>query len=79
LTKEAIFAFELNPCKMRILLLGSGGRDMRRPGNKSKRWANPLYIAPGKSWYSTMRKNVSLDIRDFDAIKNSVLMKRSKW
>ena len=70
LTKETIFAFELNPCKMRILLLGSGGREhaLAWKINQSV-WANPLYIAPGNPGTAQCGKNVSLDIQDFDAIK----------
>jgi len=74
LTKEAIFAFELNPCKMRILLLGSGGREhaLAWKINQSV-WANPLYIAPGNPGTAQCGKNVSLDIRDFDAVKKFCL------
>ncbi len=70
MTKETIFAFELNPCKMRILLLGSGGREhaLAWKINQSV-WANPLYIAPGNPGTAQCGKNVSLDIQDFDAIK----------
>ena len=70
MTKETIFAFELNPCKMRILLLGSGGREhaLAWKINQSV-WANPLYIAPGNPGTAQCGKNISLDIQDFDAIK----------
>jgi phosphoribosylamine--glycine ligase len=59
---------------MRILLLGSGGREhaLAWKINQSV-WANPLYIAPGNPGTAQCGKNVSLDIRDFDAIKNFCL------
>jgi phosphoribosylamine--glycine ligase len=55
---------------MRILLLGSGGREhaLAWKINQSV-WANPLYIAPGNAGTAECGKNVSLDITDFDAIK----------
>jgi len=55
---------------MRILLLGSGGREhaLAWKINQSV-WANPLYIAPGNPGTAQCGKNVSLDIADFDAIK----------
>ena len=55
---------------MRILLLGSGGREhaLAWKINQSV-WANPLYIAPGNPGTAQCGKNVSLDIQDFDAIK----------
>jgi phosphoribosylamine---glycine ligase len=56
---------------MRILLLGSGGREhaLAWKINQSV-WANPLYIAPGNAGTAQCGKNVSLDITDFDAIGN---------
>jgi phosphoribosylamine--glycine ligase len=59
---------------MRILLLGSGGREhaLAWKINQSV-WANPLYIAPGNPGTAQCGKNVSLDIHDFDAIKNFCL------
>jgi len=56
---------------MRILLLGSGGREhaLAWKINQSV-WANPLYIAPGNAGTAQCGKNVSLDIADFDAIGN---------
>ena len=59
---------------MRILLLGSGGREhaLAWKINQSV-WANPLYIAPGNPGTAQCGKNVSLDIRDFDAIKKFCL------
>ena len=56
---------------MRILLLGSGGREhaLAWKINQSV-WANPLYIAPGNAGTAQCGKNVSLDITDFDAVGN---------
>ncbi len=54
---------------MRILLLGSGGREhaLAWKINQSV-WANPLYIAPGNPGTASCGINVDLDISDFDAI-----------
>lgn len=54
---------------MRILLLGSGGREhaLAWKINQSV-WANPLYIAPGNPGTAGLGKNVDIDIKDFDAI-----------
>ena len=54
---------------MRILLLGSGGREhaLAWKINQSV-WANPLYIAPGNAGTAQCGKNIPLDITDFDAI-----------
>jgi len=54
---------------MRILLLGSGGREhaLAWKINQSV-WANPLYIAPGNAGTAQCGKNVPLDITDFNAI-----------
>lgn len=54
---------------MRILLLGSGGREhaLAWKINQSV-WANPLYIAPGNPGTAQCGINISLDINDFDAI-----------
>src|SRR5205809_6200711 len=68
--KETIFAFELNPCKMRILLLGSGGREHALAWKLNQSvWTNPLYIAPGNAGTAKCGKNVQLDLKDFDAIR----------
>ena len=54
---------------MRILLLGSGGREhaLAWKINQSV-WANPLFIAPGNPGTAQCGQNVALDITDFDAI-----------
>jgi len=54
---------------MRILLLGSGGREhaLAWKINQSV-WANPLYIAPGNAGTAQCGKNISLSLTDFDAI-----------
>jgi phosphoribosylamine---glycine ligase len=54
---------------MRILLLGSGGREhaLAWKINQSV-WANPLFIAPGNPGTALCGQNVSLDITDFNAI-----------
>lgn len=54
---------------MRILLLGSGGREHALAWKLNQSvWTNPLYIAPGNPGTARCGKNVSLDIKDFDAI-----------
>ena len=54
---------------MRILLLGSGGREhaLAWKINQSV-WTNPLYIAPGNPGTAQLGINVNLDISDFNAI-----------
>ena len=54
---------------MRILLLGSGGREhaLAWKINQSV-WTNPLFIAPGNPGTAKFGVNVDLDINDFDAI-----------
>jgi phosphoribosylamine--glycine ligase len=54
---------------MRILLLGSGGRENALAWKLSQSvWTNPLYIAPGNPGTARYGNNVELDISDFDAI-----------
>ncbi len=55
---------------MRILLLGSGGREhaLAWKINQSV-WTNPLFIAPGNPGTSQYGINVNLDINDFNAIR----------
>ncbi len=54
---------------MRILLLGSGGRENALAWKLSQSvWTNPLYIAPGNPGTARYGNNVNLDISDFDAI-----------
>jgi phosphoribosylamine--glycine ligase len=54
---------------MRILLLGSGGREHALAWKLNQSvWTNPLYIAPGNPGTASCGINVSLDLNDFDAI-----------
>jgi phosphoribosylamine--glycine ligase len=54
---------------MRILLLGSGGREHALAWKLSQSvWTNPLFIAPGNPGTAQCGKNVNLDLSDFDAI-----------
>jgi phosphoribosylamine--glycine ligase len=54
---------------MRILLLGSGGREHALAWKLNQSvWANPLYIAPGNPGTAHYGINVPLDLNDFDAI-----------
>lgn len=54
---------------MRILLLGSGGREhaLAWKINQSV-WTNPLFIAPGNPGTAKYGVNVDLDLHDFEAI-----------
>ena len=54
---------------MRILLLGSGGRENALAWKLSQSvWTNPLFIAPGNPGTAKYGVNVNLDISNFDAI-----------
>src|SRR6185436_4796482 len=54
---------------MRILLLGSGGREHALAWKLNQSvWANPLYIAPGNPGTSQYGINTPIDVNDFDAI-----------
>jgi phosphoribosylamine--glycine ligase len=54
---------------MRILLLGSGGREHALAWKLNQSvWTNPLYIAPGNPGTARCGKNVDIDIKDFEAI-----------
>lgn len=55
---------------MRILLLGSGGREHALAWKLNQSvWTNPLYIAPGNPGTAQCGNNVPIDITNFDAIK----------
>jgi len=55
---------------MRILLLGSGGREHALAWKLNQSvWTNPLYIAPGNPGTATCGVNVPLDLKDFEAIR----------
>jgi phosphoribosylamine--glycine ligase len=54
---------------MRILLLGSGGREHALAWKLSQSvWTNPLFIAPGNPGTAQCGVNVDLDLSDFDSI-----------
>src|SRR5688500_2107320 len=54
---------------MRILLLGSGGRENALAWKLSQSvWTNPLFIAPGNPGTAKYGVNVALDLSDFDSI-----------
>ena len=54
---------------MRILLLGSGGREHALAWKLNQSvWANPLYIAPGNPGTAQCGINVDIVLDDFDAI-----------
>lgn len=54
---------------MRILLLGSGGREHALAWKLSQSvWTNPLFIAPGNPGTAKCGTNIKLDLSDFDEI-----------
>ena len=54
---------------MRILLLGSGGREHALAWKLSQSvWTNPLFIAPGNPGTAQYGTNVNLDLSDFESI-----------
>lgn len=54
---------------MRILLLGSGGREHALAWKLSQSvWTNPLFIAPGNPGTAQYGENVKLNISDFESI-----------
>jgi phosphoribosylamine--glycine ligase len=54
---------------MRILLLGSGGREHALAWKLSQSvWTNPLFIAPGNPGTAQFGKNVNLNLSDFESI-----------
>ena len=54
---------------MRILLLGSGGREHALAWKLNQSvWTNPLYIAPGNPGTARCGTNVNLDINDFESV-----------
>jgi len=54
---------------MRILLLGSGGREHALAWKLHQSvWTNPLYIAPGNPGTAEYGENVSLNINDFEEV-----------
>jgi len=56
---------------MRILLLGSGGREHALAWKLSQSvWTNPLFIAPGNPGTARYGENVKLDLNDFESIAN---------
>jgi phosphoribosylamine--glycine ligase len=59
---------------MRILLLGSGGREhaFARSLSASTR-CKQLFIAPGNAGTASCGKNIPVGVNDFEAIKNTVL------
>jgi len=62
---------------MRILLLGSGGREHALAWKLSQSvWTNPLFIAPGNPGTAQCGTNVNLDLSDFDAIAKFCIYER---
>ncbi|MFC0773981.1 phosphoribosylamine--glycine ligase [Terrimonas alba] len=62
---------------MRILLLGSGGRENALAWKLSQSvWTNPLFIAPGNPGTAKFGVNVNLDLNDFDTIAKFCLYEK---
>lgn len=54
---------------MKILLLGSGGREHALAWKLNQSvWTNPLFIAPGNAGTAQCGTNIALDLGDFEAI-----------
>jgi phosphoribosylamine---glycine ligase len=59
---------------MRILLLGSGGREHAFARSLSASiHCKQLFIAPGNAGTASCGKNIPVGVNDFEAIKNTVL------
>ncbi|MDP4283925.1 MAG: phosphoribosylamine--glycine ligase [Bacteroidota bacterium] len=59
---------------MKILILGSGGREHAFCWKLSQSKSRPkLYIAPGNAGTAQFGENIAIDINDFEAIKNVCL------
>ena len=55
---------------MRILLLGSGGREHALAWKLAQsRKCDKLYIAPGNAGTALVGENVAINVSDFDALK----------
>ena len=62
---------------MRILLLGSGGRENALAWKLSQSvWTNPLFIAPGNPGTAKFGTNVNLDLNDFETIAKFCLYEK---
>ena len=62
---------------MRILIIGSGGREHTFAWKIAQSpLCNQLYVAPGNSGTSQIAENITINISDFNAIKDLVLNKR---
>lgn len=62
---------------MRILLLGSGGRENALAWKLSQSvWTNPLFIAPGNPGTANFGVNVDLDLSDFETIAKFCLYEK---
>jgi len=61
---------------MNIMILGSGGREHALAWKISKsKLCDNLYIAPGNGGTSIEGENISIDINNFEEVKNHVLIK----
>ncbi len=62
--------------RMNIMILGSGGREHALAWKISKsKLCDNLYIAPGNGGTSIEGENISIDINNFEEVKNHVLLK----
>ncbi len=62
--------------RMNIMILGSGGREHALAWKISKsKLCDNLYIAPGNGGTSLEGENISIDINNFEEVKNHVLIK----
>ena len=62
---------------MKILLLGSGGREHALAWKICKSsQLEKLYVAPGNAGTSEIAENIAIDINDFEAIGNFCIQKK---
>ena len=57
---------------MKLLLLGSGGREHALAWKISKSSQLQLYVAPGNAGASEIAENIAIDINNFEAVGNFV-------
>src|SRR5690625_237874 len=65
---------KLKPSSMNILVLGSGGREHAFAHQLARsEKCSRIFVAPGNAGTATIATNVSLNVNDFDAVKELVL------
>lgn len=71
---DSLYEIEFYLCRMKILLLGSGGRESTFAWKITQSpLCTQLYIAPGNAGTGTFGKNINLSVTDFKGIRHFVL------